>query len=158
MIEEVATGRVIATEVHPVERADFQRLGSGWRFDWRTALESMEVFKLIDPTAPGAILGLLALRRFASYVEVTLMESHSQNVGRAKRFRGIAGSLLAFAAELSFKIGGDGFLVLDAKTELLEHYERTYGFQRIGHSQRMVLATGAAVKLIGEYGGRSDHE
>ena len=152
MIEEVATGRVIATEVHPVEPADLQRLDPGWRFDWRTALESMEVFKLIDPKAPGTILGLLAVRRCDTYVEVTVLECHSHSVGRAKRFRGIAGSLLAFAAELSFRIGGDGFLVIDAKSELLEHYERTYGFQRIGHSQRMVLATGAAARLIGEYG------
>jgi hypothetical protein len=123
MIEHVETGRIITTEVRPVEPDDFQRLGPGWRFDWRDAVESMEVFKLIDPAAPGAILGLLALRRHENYVEVTLLESHPQNVGRTKRFRGIPGSLFAFAAQLSFAIGGEGFIAIDAKTELIEHYQ-----------------------------------
>ena len=133
-------------------------MGPGWRFDWRDAVESVEVFKLIDPAAPDAILGLLALRRHENYVEVTLLESHPQNVGRTKRFRGIAGSLFAFAAQLSFAIGGEGFIAIDAKTELIEHFQRVYGFERLGHSQRMILTTGAAARLIGQYGGRPSHE
>jgi hypothetical protein len=39
MIEEVATGRVITTEVQPVQPIDFRRMGSGWRFDWRAGIE-----------------------------------------------------------------------------------------------------------------------
>jgi hypothetical protein len=117
----------------------------------------MEVFKLIEPSVPEAILGLLALRRHAKYVEVTLVESDPRNVGKNKIFRGVPGSLFAFAAQLSFEIGGDGFLVIDPKTELFEHYQRTYGFERLGQSQRMVLATGSAAKLISYYGRRSDH-
>jgi hypothetical protein len=88
---------------------------------------------------------------------VTLLESHPQNVGRTKKFRGIAGSLFAFAVQLSFELGGDRFIAIDAKTELLEHYQLTYGFERLGHSQRMILTTGAAARLIGRYGGRSPH-
>jgi hypothetical protein len=124
MIEDVETGHLLTTEVRPVELDDFQHLGSGWRFDWRGAFESGEVFKLIDPVASDSILGLLALRRHQNYVEVTLLESHPQNVGRAKRFRGVPGSLFAFAAQLSFAIGGEGFIAIDAKTELIEHYQR----------------------------------
>src|SRR5207244_5236604 len=106
---------------------DVRELGAGWRFDWRAAVESAQVFKLIDPAAPDAILGLLALRRHENYVEVTLLESHPQNVGRTKRFRGIPGSLFAFAAQLSFAIGGEGFIAIDAKTELIEHFQPVYG-------------------------------
>ncbi len=76
MIEHVETGRIITTDVRPIEPDDFQRLGAGWRFYWRDAVESTEVFKLIDPAAPEAILGLIALRRHENYVEVTLLESH----------------------------------------------------------------------------------
>jgi hypothetical protein len=68
MIEDIATGRLIATEVRPVEPDDFRDLGLGWGFDWRAAVESAEVFKLVDPTAPVQILGLLALRRHKNYV------------------------------------------------------------------------------------------
>jgi hypothetical protein len=31
-------------------------------------------------------------------------------------------------------------------------------FRRLGHSQRMILTTGAAVTLIEQYGGRPAHE
>ena len=157
MIEDVETGRLITTDVYPVEPDDLKHLGPAWRFDWRAAIENGEVFKLIDPVAPDAVLGLLALRRHQNYVEVTLLESHPQNVGRTKKFRGIPGSLFAFAAQLSFEIGGEGFIAIDAKTELVEYYQRVYGFERLGHSQRMILTTEASVRLISQYG-RAPHE
>jgi hypothetical protein len=158
MISEVETGRLIATEVRPVEAADFRRLGPGWKLRWRATVKVSEVFKLIDPAAPNAILGLIGLVRRESYVEVTLLESHPQQVGRAKTFRGIAGSLLAFAALLSLEIGGEGFIAMEAKTGLIEHYRDTYGFKRIGNSQRMFLDKPAAAKLIETYGGSPSHE
>jgi len=158
MNEDLETGRLITTEVQPVEPDDFRGLGPGWRFNWRAAVERMEVFKLIDPAAPDAILGLLGLIRRENYVEVTLLESHPRNVGRTKRFQGIAGSLFVFAAQLSFKLGGDGFIAIDAKTELMEYYRLAYGFEKLGHSQRMILTTGAAARLIGTYGGRPADE
>ncbi len=158
MIEDVETGRLITAEVLPVEPHDIRGLGSGWRFDWPAAVVRDEVFKLIDPTAPDAILGLLALRRRENYVEVTLLESSPQDVGRTKRFGGIAGSLFAFAARLSFELGGDGFIAIDEKNELLEHYRLTYGFERIGRSQRMILSTIAAARLIVKYGGSPSDE
>lgn len=158
LIEDVKTGRLIETAIGPVEPDDLRHLGSGWRFDWRTAVETDEVFKLIAPGAREGILGLLALRRHDNYVEVTLLESHPQNVGRIKEFRGIAGSLLAFAAQLSFGIGGEGFIAIVAKTELIEHYQRVFGFERVAQSQRMILTTGAAARLIAQYTGRQTHE
>jgi hypothetical protein len=158
MIEDVETDHLIATEVRPVEPDDFQRLGTGWRFNWRVAAVGAEVFKLIDPEFPDAILGLLALRRYEVYVEVTLLESHPQHVGKTKRLRGIPGSLFAFAAQLSFAAGGDGFIAIDAKTGLIEHYHLHYGFERVGNSQRIVLASKAAAILISKYGRRQPHE
>jgi hypothetical protein len=158
MIEDVVTGRVIGTEVRPVRSGDLRELGRGWRFDWRVAVENMEVFKLVDPTIPQVILGLLGLTRCPNYVELPLVESHASHVGPSKRLRGIPGSLFAFAAQLSFELGGEGFLALDAKSELIEHFQRTYGFQRVGHSRSMVLATGAAARLIDLYGRSSTDE
>jgi hypothetical protein len=158
VIEDVFTGRIIRAEVRPVDAADLRRLGAGWRFDWRSDVLDREVFKLVDPKTAQTILGLVALKRCDGYVEVTLLESHPSNVGRTKRFRGIPGSLFAFAAKLSFEHGGGGFLVMDAKSELLEHYQRMYGFERVGRSQRMVLTTAGAMRLIAEYDRGPDHE
>ena len=53
---------------------------------------------------------------------------------------------------------GEGGNAIDAKTELMEHYRLAYGFEKLGHSQRMILTTGAAARLIGTYGGRPAHE
>ena len=121
-LEDVETGRIIATEVRAAVPADVLRLEQAWKFDSRATIESDEVFKLIDPADPNAILGLLALRRHDSFIEVTLLESHPRHVGRTKEFRGIAGSLFAFADQVSFKIGAKGFIAIDAKNELIEHY------------------------------------
>jgi len=158
MIEDVETGHLIVTEVRPADPDDFFNLDPGWRFDWRATIESAEVFKLIDPKAPDQILGLLALRRQKDHVEVTLLESHPWHVGKTKKFQGIPGTLFAFAALLSFEIGGEGFLAIDAKTELIEHYRRVYGFERVGNSQRMILDTEPAMTLIAKYGGKPSHE
>ncbi len=158
MIEDVETGGLIHTDVRPVEPGDFLRLGLGWTFDWRAAVESQEIFKLIVPTAQESILGLLALKRHRSFVEVTLLESNPQSVGRTKRFRGIPGNLFAFAAQLSFSIGGEGFIAIVSKTELIEHYQRVYGFERVAQSQRMILTTVGAARLIAQYSGRQTHE
>ena len=154
MIEDAETGDCITTEVLPVVAGDIRTLGPGWKFDWRAEVKRVEVFKLIQLAAPEAILGLMALRRHPNYVEVTLLESHPQHVGKAKRFLGIAGSLLAFAAQLSFVNGGEGFIAIDAKNELIEHYQQVYGFERLGKSQRLILATEAAARLIEKYVGR----
>lgn len=153
MVDDSETDRPIVTDVRPIEPEDFARLGPGWRFDWRDAVESAEVFKLIDHNAPDLILGLMGLKRHDHYVEVTLLESHPRSIGKAKKFRGVPGRLFAFAARLSFAIGGAGFIVIDAKTELIDHFERVYGFERIGRSQRMILTTAGAVRLIARYEG-----
>lgn len=156
MIEDVQSGRLIQTVVQPVERGELQDLGSGWRFDWLAEAAKGEangkVFKLIDPEKPDVVLGLMALRPCTNYLEVTLLENNPENVGSNRHFRGIAGSLLAFAAQLSFQLGGEGFIAIDAKTELIEHYHSTYGFVRLGSSHRMVLGTRHAAKLIEVYG------
>lgn len=158
MIEDVKTGRSIATKVRPIAPDDLRNLEVSWRLNWQATVASAEVFKLIDPTAPSQILGLLALRRQKNFVEVLLLESHPQHVGKTKQLRGIPGSLFAFAVQLSLAIGGEGFLAIIAKTELIEHYRVNYGFQQIGTSQRMILDKEAAAKLVSRYGGRPPHE
>ena len=119
MIEEVDTDRVIRTEVRPVKPGDFRGLGSGWRFDCRAAVEGMEVFKLIDPEAPEAVVGL----RTEAVLELCRGNARRVSPAKCRTSQAFSGeylkSLFAFAAQLSFERGGEGFLVIDAKTELL---------------------------------------
>jgi hypothetical protein len=40
----------------------------------------------------------------------------------------------------------------------IEHDQRVYGFERLGRSQRMILTSGPAARLISQYGGRPLHK
>jgi hypothetical protein len=82
-----------------------------------------------------------------------LIENHPLNVGRRKRFSGVAGNLFAFACKLSFELGHEGFVSFVAKTELIAHYRRSLGAICIRHGPKMYLDTRAALSLIQSYFG-----
>ncbi len=152
-IEEVATGRTLVTDVQRATRADLKSLGPEWKFDWVKELRRGEVFKLVVPEVGQEIHGLISLSREADHVFAHLVENHPQNVGRRKRFSGVAGNLFAHAAKLSFDLGHDGFVSFVAKTELIDHYRRSLGATCIGRGPKMFLNTKAAKKLIQSYFG-----
>ena len=132
MIVNVRTGERLATVILPVGQDELRPRGSDWRFDWRSTMKTSEVYRLVEPARSDVTLGLIGLRKFPDqFVEVDLLEVNSRDVGFQKEWDGIAGSLLAFAALQSFRIGGEGYVAIYAKTELLDHYETKYGFQRV---------------------------
>jgi hypothetical protein len=153
MILDGQTGRQIPTSVLAVAADDLLGLGRGWSFDWRAEVEGAEVYKLVAKDDPPTILGLISMIRRSEerYIEVPLRESSPENVGRRKRLVGIAGNLLAYAATLSLKLQFEGFLFLEAKTVLIDHYCKAYGFQRVGRTARLVLAREPAARLIERY-------
>lgn len=154
MIENVRTGERIKPIVRPVRPAELQPGERGWRFDWLQASKAAKVYALIDPRQPGVPLGRIALSLFEDqHVEIDLLEVNARDVGRTGSWRGIAGSLIAYAAQVSVVIGGEGFVALYAKTELLAHDETKYGFRRVGQSLRMILDPMAAAKLVNFYWG-----
>jgi hypothetical protein len=151
MLEDLKTGEYLACEVQLVVLEDVEPLDPGWNFDWFEQIQKSETYKLVVIGFPEHILGMMSIERRSYYIEVLLIESNPKNVGRAKRFRGIPGHLLAFAAELSFQLGNDGFVRLISKTELIDHYVKEYGFIRHRNSQVMILDTAAADKLISTF-------
>lgn len=156
-VVEVATGRKYATEVQRMELAEVMPLSQeGWRFDWVRQLSVGEVYGLRIPKAGRAIHGLMALSREAGFIQLHLLESHPENVGRSKKFKGVAGNLVAYAARMAFELGFKGHVAFEAKTELISHYERTLGARRIRGSQRMYLNRTASAKLVAQYFGGSD--
>ena len=152
-VEEVATGRSFDTQITTAKLRDIRSLGDSWRFDWSLELKRHKVFKLTIPEAGSTVQGLVSLSREEGYIQVVLIESHPQNVGQSKRFAGVAGNLMAFAAKLSFEVGNDGCIAFDAKTELIDHYAKTLGARRVGKSQRMVVYPADAAKLVKHYFG-----
>jgi len=156
MIEDLRTGRLLSSGILPVSPPDLGSLGGDWNFDWAVQVERYETYKIVAAESPSEVLGMMSIERQPDFIEVILIESNPNDVGHEKRYRGIPGNLLAFAARLSFNLGNEGFLRLVAKTELIDHYVREYGFSRHGHSQIMILNSAAAARLISTFIGRPD--
>lgn len=152
-IEEVATGESFDTDITPATATDIRRLGKDWNFNWKQESKQHEVFKLVAPQPGADTQEMMSLNRMPDHVHLNLLESHPQNVGRAKKYEGVAGNLVAFAAKLSLELGFGGAVSFDAKTVLIAHYEKTLGAQRIGRSQRMVIEEPQAKALINQYFG-----
>lgn len=150
-IEEVATGRKFGTVVRPATRYDLRSLSHKWQFNWVQAAEQGEVYKLVVPKLGRQIHGLICLTCKADHVFVDLVENHPLNIGHKKRFAGVAGNLVAFAAKLSIDLGHEGYVNFIAKTELIEHYQKTLKAKLIGRGPRMYLDTQAAQRLIDKY-------
>ncbi len=151
-VEELRTGRRYVTLITRVMSPNEFKLASKWLFNWQSELPQREVYRLTIPAISDTPQGLISLERQVGFVFVHLVESHPQNVGKQKRFVGIAGNLIAYAAMISRDLGFAGVVAFDAKTELIRHYETTLGAQLIGR-QRMALDPVAASHLIQRYFG-----
>jgi hypothetical protein len=81
---------------------------------------------------------------------MNLLESAPFNMGKDKLYEGVPGNLVAYACKVSFRHGHDGFVAFTAKTQLIEHYEKTLGAYHFG-GHKMIIPTEAAKKLVDRY-------
>ena len=79
-----------------------------------------------------------------------LIESAPFNLGPNKVYLGVPGNLIAFICRGSFHRGFEGYVSFTAKSQLIEHYQKTLGAINVG-GQLMVINTDAALKLIDKY-------
>jgi len=153
-IENTISGDSFATEVVRLTKADLKQAAkkNGWNFNWKQELDdnAKEVYKLIITSSPDIIQGLLSLTIESDHIFLNLVESAPFNIDRNKLYEGVAGNLVAFACQLSFQRGFDGFVAFDAKTKLIPHYERTLGAVQF-RGQRMIVPTHASQILIDKY-------
>ena len=57
---------------------------------------------------------------------------------------------MAFACRLSFQRGHEGFVAFHAKTQLVNHYEKSLKAIHDGN-QLMIIETNAATELVNKY-------
>ncbi len=150
-ITNVVSGDVFDTELHALTAHDKPLLKKGWSFDWLVEMRSFEVFKLVIAKNPSVIQGLVSLSDRGDHIFVNLVENAYFNIGKNKVYEGVGGNLFAFACKLSRDKGYEGFVTFFAKTQLLRHYERTLGAERVGQSTRMIIEPTAAERLIIQY-------
>jgi hypothetical protein len=96
------------------------------------------------------IQGLLSIHRETDHIFMDLLENAPFNIGKSKLYEGVAGNLVAFACNLSFQFGFEGFVAFTAKTKLIKHYEEALGAYHFG-KQRMIIPTPAARILVDNY-------
>ena len=152
-IENTLTGEVFETEIirlHPSDRSLIKK--KDWQFDWKAELTKSngEVYALVTRENIEIFQGLVSLSDGGDHIFMDLIESRRINVGGLKLYAGIAGNLVAFACKVSFEKGYEGNVAFEAKTQLMEHYEKTLGAKRFTHS-RMLIYRQEAYNLVKQY-------
>src|SRR5690349_3584619 len=105
-IEDAETSNVFETEMLRVANDDLKDVlkKNGWNFPWKSYLKMKErkVYKLVikgDPTQE--IQGLLSFEIMDNFVEMHHIENAPHNYGRAKRYKGVCGNMVAYTCMLS---------------------------------------------------------
>ena len=148
------SGDSFQTEVILLSQSDLKKITkkNGWNFDWKSEYNDLkkEVYKLTVEHNSDIIQGLLSITIETDHIYMNLLESSPFNVGKNKLYEGVAGNLVAYACKLSFQKGFDGYVAFTAKTQLIEHYEKTLGAFHF-KNQRMIIETKASKYLVEKY-------
>jgi len=153
-IENVVTGDSFATDIQLLLVGDLKNVTKkkGWTFDWKSEFQSQErqVYKLTIVNNPSIIQGLISLEIRQDHIYMHLVESAPFNKGKHKMYAGIPGNLVAFACRYSFQHGFDGNVSFISKTQLIDHYVKTFGAFHFG-GRVMIIDSRGALKLIAKY-------
>ena len=135
VIVEMATGREVEIGIAPVESKDFRQITKRrYFFDWKKERFVCELFKLTLIDQPD-ILGLAAVVDFPDELrlQIRLLCASRENVGKDKKYSGIAGCLIAYIGKLALrKYFRQACVSLVPKTELRAHYQKEYGMLEAG--------------------------
>src|SRR5690606_15977876 len=153
-IENVKSGDRFPTEVSLLTKKEVENLTNknGWRFNWKSELKTptREIYKLTISNNPDIVQGIVSLEVKSDHVYMHLIESAPFNIGRDQTYLGVPGNLVAFACQLSFQRGKEGYVSFLSKSKLTEHYEKTLGAKHFGR-QLMVINNATALKLTNKY-------
>jgi len=145
------TNRNIEIDILEVEQEDYARITKSKRFEFEWLLEKeYQVFKLIS-LENEKILGLISLINIPEEfrIHISLIENSNENKGKRKEIDGIAGCLIAYAVQLAFGKGYQGFTSLVPKTKLISLYVKKYGFSQYG--RQLAIDGSAAIQLVKKY-------
>ena len=93
VIIELATGQKLTVAVSPMENKDFRQITKKrYSFDWKMERGTLAIYKLTIANQSD-ILGLVSIVDFSKEfrLEMHLLCVSRENMGKAKRYEGIAG-------------------------------------------------------------------
>lgn len=147
------TGEIVNTtfeKTHITAQQAKKLRKEGWNFDWSIPeKEGYMVYKL-TLMKDSEIQGLISLKSEEGYVFAGNAENAPYNLGHLGRYEGVGGHLFAIACLQSKKRGYGGLVVFDAKTKLIEHYQKVLNAKLI-NAQRMYIDERAAEQLLKQY-------
>jgi hypothetical protein len=150
-IENAETGETLDTLVLPVTKTDLKEATkkNGWLFNWKFEYDQTErqVYKIVAKKEPQTIHGLVSLEKLKDHVFMHLIENVPFNIGKTKKYMGVAGNLTAYGCKLSKNYGFDGVIAFNPKTALIHHYEKTLGAVLISERIMTVFEKDAQVLL-----------
>lgn len=151
-IREVATGIKKKVIIREAKTEDFKLLvKKRFSFVWKTFKNTSTVYKL-QLEGDDDILGAMGLIDWPDEkrIEIKLLASSAENIGKGKIYEGIAGCLIAFTCRLAVaKYGAEACVSLVPKTELVSHYMQKYYMQHAGW--QLFLEGKELNKLLKEY-------
>jgi hypothetical protein len=103
-----------------------------FEFNWKKATGELTYKLSLKQT--GEILGLMSItdRPDELAIEIKMLESSKENVGKYKTYEHVAGCMIAFACRQAFLKGYDGYVCLVPKTVLKQHYHSIYQMETTG--------------------------
>ncbi|MBK6901323.1 MAG: hypothetical protein IPH04_00530 [Saprospirales bacterium] len=152
-LKKLPKGEAVDAEIEEAAGNDLRQIlrSKNFLFDWQfEKKQGLELYKLYLAET-GQIVGLMSLADIPEEfrIHLNLIESSKENIGKDKQIDHIPGALIAFACELAFKRGYDGFVSLVPKTKLIDLYKNKYGFEQYG---RMLATEGTnSLSLIIKY-------
>lgn len=134
-LKDEKTGDPLKSIIERVIESDYSDVENSGQFifDWDKEKQN-EVYKIYLIDNEQEILGMMSLVDFSDEyrIHLNLIEVKESEQGQGKKIGKIAGCLHAFACQLAFARGYDGFVSLVPKTKLINLYKTKYGFQQYG--------------------------
>ncbi|HMQ59448.1 MAG TPA: GNAT family N-acetyltransferase [Flavilitoribacter sp.] len=129
------SGKLLEAVISEIANKDYSAIKKdpGFSFDWETE-KRYEVYKMYLLSDDNTILGLVSLIDIPQEfrIHLNLLEVSKPHQGKNKELDLIAGCLIAHAAEIAIKRGYYGFVSIEPKTQLIDHYQHKYGFRQYG--------------------------
>jgi hypothetical protein len=151
-IVHTKTGVIETVEIREAQPEDIRKLTKvTFAFNWLKESKTAKIF-VLNIQGQHDILGAVSFNTVPQEfrIEINVLASSIENVGKTKMYAGIAGCLLAYICRLSVLLFGENACVsLVPKTKLREHYITEYGM--IDAGWQMYVEGASLMNLMNKY-------
>ncbi|MFT5801613.1 MAG: hypothetical protein ACI956_001421 [Nonlabens sp.] len=151
----IETQEKIEAEITEVQESDYKLIKKSkqFEFDWLKEKKNhvFKITRLDDEKENPEIQGLLSIidEKEEYRIHINWIENSNDNKSPNKKIDYVAGCFIAFAIQVSFENGYNGFTSLVPKTELIDLYVKKYNFSQFG--RQLGIQGREAINIIKKY-------